>query len=307
VLAALPVARGARADSPPAPADGPPGAAAPAAALAAVDQAFYAAYERAVRESLATTPPTLLVLGGKIVLYRGGNRSELPLLPPLFDELKSVAHVSLGLFATLALSADQPLDETRRGQLAAFRAQILDARSAVAAAQLTAEQRARQDQILAASLAVADQTLAARTISSADLTAFCRRMEPLVLADVSDAVAVYLDEIDRRVKQLLAQIPPADQAQLLVVVSGVHQARIDNAAVQYFERLLGNPPPVAQRVIYAENVDDEAGALHLLGIHLMARRVGDAFFDDATFMNTDLFGHAAKKIVPAMTLPRLGG
>ena len=89
----------------------------------------------------------------------------------------------------------------------------------------------------------------------------------------------------------------------LVIVSGVHQARIDNAAVQYFNRLLGEPPTIAQRVIYAENVFNEAGALHLLGIHLMARRVGEAYFEDADYMNRDLFAPAAAAYVPTMRLP----
>lgn len=54
---------------------------------------------------------------------------------------------------------------------------------------------------------------------------------------------------------------------------------------------------------YAENVFDEAGALHLLGIHLMAQRVGTAYFDDPDYMNRDLFAPPAAAYVPTMHLP----
>jgi hypothetical protein len=285
-----------------------PSPSAPSAAadtLAQVDQAFRSAYELAVRESIATAPPTLLVLGGKIVLYRNGNRSELPLLSPLFDELKTVAHVPLSLFAILQ-PGDAPFDTAHLAELASFRAQIAGARGALDAAPLSAAQRDRQEQMLTAALAIADEALGAKTVSRARLTKFCRKMAPLALANVAEAVAIYLEELNRRVARLLPEVPVGERGRMLVIVSGVHQARIDNAAVQYFERLLGNPPLIAQRVIYAENVSDEAGALHLLGIHQVAFRVGDAFFADPTFMNTDLFGHAAQKIVPVLKLPPSG-
>ena len=112
--------------------------------------------------------------------------------------------------------------------------------------------------------------------------AFTRGMAPFVLQNVDEAVDVYLATLNGAVGTLLAEMPAEQRAELVVLVTGVHQARIDNAAMQYFDRLLGNPPAIAQRLIYAENIRDERGALHLLGIHVMARRVGTAFFQDPT-------------------------
>jgi hypothetical protein len=273
--------------------------------LAAVDRAFFSAYELAVREAVDQGPPALLVLGDEIVLYRGGNRRALPLLPPLFGELKSVAHVTLGLFAMLTLADGAPLDAAHVDELTRFRASIVMARTAVEHAPFSPAQRSRQEEILAASLGLADRVLAAGRIPNEELTAFTRRMAPLVLQNVDEAVALYLGRLNEAVGELLAQVPRAQIGELVVLVTGVHQARLDNAAMQYFDRLLGNPPTIEQRVIYAENVWDEKGALHLLGIHVMARRVGEAFFDDPTYMNSDLFGRAAKRDVPRLALPAL--
>jgi hypothetical protein len=273
--------------------------------LAAVDRAFFSAYERAGELVITNGPPALLVVGDEIILHRGGNRRSLPLLPPLFDELKAVAHVPLGLFAILTPSDGAPLDDATLAELTRFRASIVEAQGAVARAGFPAAQRERQDQIIAASLELADRALAARRVARDELVAFTRGMAPFVLQNVDEAVGVYLGTLNGAVRTLLAEIPTQQRANLVVLVTGVHQARIDNAAMQYFDRLLGNPPTIAQRVIYAENVRDERGALHLLGIHVMARRVGTAFFKDPTYMNSDLFGREAKRYVPGMTLPAL--
>ena len=77
--------------------------------LAGVDRLFYASYERAVHVVLADGPPAFLVLPERLVLYRRGVQQEWPLIPPQFNELKTIAHVTLGLFAVLGPSDGGPL------------------------------------------------------------------------------------------------------------------------------------------------------------------------------------------------------
>jgi hypothetical protein len=273
------------------------------AQLRTVDNAFVSAYGNAAKTVLSDAPPAFLILRDKIVLYRGGNRQEGSLVPKLFAELKTVSHVALALFAILSPGAGGPLSAEQRADLQRFQQLIPRARAAIQQVGLTAEQLQRQERILAAALAVANQALAAGRFAEAELTAFCRTMRPLLDANVAAAVRAYLDELNRQMTTLLAQLTPAERGTFLAIVTGVHQARMDNATMQYFERLLGAPPALEQRVIYAENVSDEAGALHLLGIHVMARRVGTAFFDDPYYMNRDLFAPAASEYIPKMRLP----
>src|SRR5215831_5424515 len=90
-------------------ADATPAPSTPAAQFAVVDAFFLTSYERAVREVLPDQPPAFLVLPDRLVLYRRGVRQEWPLIPPLFNELKTVAHVTLGLFAILTPSDGGPL------------------------------------------------------------------------------------------------------------------------------------------------------------------------------------------------------
>ena len=287
-------------------ADATPAPSTPAAQFAVVDAFFLTSYERAVREVLPDQPPAFLVLPDRLVLYRRGVRQEWPLIPPLFNELKTVAHVTLGLFAILSPANGGPLDATDMTALRRYQELIVTARGALASTALSPEQRIRQEDILAASHALATRALADGHMSESDLTAFCRRVQLQVDANISEAVRAYLDELNRRMGAALPQLDASERADYLVIVTGVHQARIDNAAMQYFNRLMHNPPVITQRLMYAENVFDEAGALHLLGIHRMARRVGAAYFDDRYHMNRDLFAPAAESYVPTMQLPSDG-
>jgi hypothetical protein len=275
-----------------------------AAPLASVDAFFLTAYGRAVQKVLPDEPPAFLVLPSRLVLYRAGTRRDWPLIPPLFNELKTVAHVTLGLFAVLSPSNGAALGADDAVALRRYQSEIAVARDAIQRVNFSAAQRPRQEQILAASQALSERALADGRMSADDLTAFCRRMRPLVEANIGEAVHAYLDELNRRMAEALPQLSAPERGEYLVIVSGVHQARIDNAAMQYFNRLMNNPPVITQRLMYAENVFDEAGALHLLGIHRMARRVGRSYFDDPYYMNRDLFAPAAAAYVPTLQLPQ---
>jgi hypothetical protein len=275
----------------------------PAEQLATVDGFFFTSYERAVHAVLADGPPAFLVLPDRLVLYQRGARREWPLIPPLFDQMKTVAHVTLGLFAVLSPSDGEGLGADAIAALHQYQALIATARTAVGQVGLSPAQRERQEQILAASDQLAARALADGRMPTADLTTFCRRVRPLVDANIRDGVIAYLVSLNRGISAALPLLGPEERASYLVIVTGVHQARIDNAAMQYFNRLLHDPAVITQRLMYAENVFDEAGALHLLGVHLMARRVGTAYFDDPYYMNRDLFAPAAEAYVPTMKLP----
>lgn len=274
-----------------------------AAQLASVDRFFLTAYGRAARALLGDPPPAFLVLSDRLVLYRSSGQQRWPLIPPAFNELKTIAHVTLGLFAVLSPSNGAPLAPDDVAALRTYQELIATARAAIKEADLTAAQRQRQERILDASHALAERALHDGRMTKADLTEFCRRLRPAIDANIDESVRLYLAELNRRMGEALPLLTPAERNDYLVIVTGVHQARIDNAAMQYFNRLMGDPPAVVQRLIYAENVADEAGALQLLGMHRMDRRTGEAYFEDPYRMNRDLFATEASRYVPSMQLP----
>src|SRR5215468_11949532 len=159
-------------------ADATPAPSTPAAQFAVVDAFFLTSYERAVREVLPDQPPAFLVLPDRLVLYRRGVRQEWPLIPPLFNELKTVAHVTLGLFAILNPSNGGPLGAGDMIALRQYQGLLASARSAIQQVGLSPEQRQRQDAILGLSQALAERALSQGHMPEADLTAFCRKIRP---------------------------------------------------------------------------------------------------------------------------------
>src|SRR6185436_5859130 len=100
-----------------------------------------------------------LVLPDRMVLYRRGARQEWPLIPPLFNVLKTVAHVTLGLFAVLSPSDGGPLADDDMTALRQYQDEIAAARGTIGGVGLSAAQVERQQQILAASAQLATHAL----------------------------------------------------------------------------------------------------------------------------------------------------
>ncbi len=88
---------------------------------------------------------------------------------------------------------------------------------------------------------------------------------------------------------------------LRVVVIGVHMARDDELATQYFLRLLGEATE-GRRVVYAEGLWDEPRALDLLATHMIDGSVGAAFFGLDLRMHRDVLGDAARAYLDELGL-----
>jgi hypothetical protein len=271
------------------------GAAAPAPdPLAVVNAEFRERYARARAEALARTGPVIVVYeGDKLVLLRNGGRVEARFVPPSDAELKAVAHVPLGVYASLRGGAGAPLDDAAVKALQSYRTLIAAADGALGRRGFSGPVLERQKAILAGSLRLLDSVVAARSASADDLRAFARRMGPLVLENIGDAARAQIDGLHAQVTEWRRTLTPAEWASLHVVVIGVHMARDGELATQYFLRLLGEPCE-GRRVVYAEGLWEEARALDLLGTHVLDGSVGDAFFGSDLRMHRDVLADAAR-------------
>ena len=71
------------------------------APLTALNDAFRAAYAEAKRRVLASAGPTLLVNGDTFILTRDGRRVEANTATPIYDPVKTIAHIPLAIYVTL--------------------------------------------------------------------------------------------------------------------------------------------------------------------------------------------------------------
>ncbi|MDR3699431.1 MAG: hypothetical protein P4L56_07330 [Candidatus Sulfopaludibacter sp.] len=266
------------------------------APLTALNDAFRAAYADAKRRVLATAGPVLLVNGDTFILTRGGRREEANTATPIYDPVKTIAHIPLAIYVTLTPGSGT-LDADRLTTLTHLRELIPPAEASLDTLKLAPATLARQKQIVSACLAFMDEVTARSSFARPALLAFTRRMAPLVMENVTEAARAQLDAIHAQVSAWRRDMTPEEWSRLHVAIIGPHMPREDLVVTQYFLRLL-HEPREGRRVVYAESLWQEPEALDLLGTHLLDGDVGEAFFGDAMRMHRDLLGDAAKQYLP---------
>ena len=267
-------------------------------ALTALNNAFRAAYADARNRVLKSSGPTLIVNGDRFSLLRRGQRLEANAGTPIYDPVKTIAHIPLAIYVTLT-PGDGGLEDDRLATLAGLRKLIPPAEISLDAVKLPAATLARQKRIVAASLAFLDDVTRRRRFERSGLLEFTRNMAPLVMENVTDATRAQLDATHARVSAWRRDLSPEEWNRLQVVIIGPHMPRQDLVVTQYFLRLL-HEPAEGRRVVYAESLWEEPQALDLLGTHLLDGSVGEAFFGDYMRMHRDLLGDAAGQYLPRL-------
>ena len=232
---------------------------------------------------------------------RDGRRAEANVGTPIYDPVKTIAHIPLAIYVTL-IPGDGAVDDNRLKTLAGLRELIPPAEASLDTLKLSAATLARQKRIVAASLAFLDDVAGRRQFAPAVLLAFTRGMAPLVMENVAEAARAQLDATHAQVSAWRRDLSPQEWNQLHVLIIGPHMPREDLVVMQYFLRLL-HEAREGRRVVYAESLWEEPQALDLLGTHLLDGRVGEAFFGDYMRMHRDLLGDAAKQYLPHL-LPK---
>ena len=273
-----------------------PAAPAQPAALTALNNAFRAAYADAKTRVLASSGPILIVNGDNFALLRNGRRAEANVQTPVYDPVKTIAHIPLAIYVTLT-PGDGAVGADRLKTLAGLRELSPPAEASLNTLKLSASTLARQKQIVAASLAFLDDVAGGRKFARSRLLAFTRGMAPLVMQNVTEATRAQLDAIHAQVSAWRRDLSSPEWSRLHVLIIGPHMPRQDLVVMQYFLRLL-HEPSEGRRVVYAESLWEEPQALDLLGTHLLDGSVGDAFFGDYMRMPRDLLGDAARQYLP---------
>jgi len=269
-------------------------------ALTALNDAFRAAYADARSRVLKASGPTLIVNGDNFALLHRGQRVEANVGTPIYDPVKTIAHIPLAIYVTLT-PGDGGIDSDRLKTLAGLRELIPPAEASLDSLKLPAATLARQKRIVATSVAFLDDVTRQREFARNRLLEFTRRMAPLVMENVTDATRAQLDATHARISAWRRDLSPEEWNQLHVLIIGPHMPRENLVVTQYFLRLL-HEPQEGRRVVYAESLWDERQALSLLGTHLLDGGAGEAFFGDYMRMHRDLLGDAATQYL-ARLLP----
>jgi hypothetical protein len=272
------------------------GAAQPAAEdpLVLLNAAFRAAYRQARTEAVAHTDAIILAEGDKLVLLRGGKRTEADVTAPLYHELKALGHVPLALHVMLAPGSERPLEEAKLEQLRKYRPLVTAARGNLEQRKFPPDLRASQAAMLDHALAFLDKALERKQVTARDLARLtgAREIRHGIEAGVTAAAKAQIDALHRQILAWQNELTVTEWRRLKVVVMGSQMPRREHTQVQYFAKLL-HEEGEGRRIVYAEALWDEAKALDLLGTHLVDTPIGQAFFDNPERMHRDLLGEAA--------------
>jgi hypothetical protein len=259
--------------------------------LDGVNDGFHAAYD-AAREAAKLDAPVFVVHADQLFVFRRGTRRVISLTPRMFHVIKSGAHAPVALYAALHRpgTPDSRLEELRAQVVASLDA--LDGERDAGT-----ETREALRGVLDSTLRFLDRVLTpqGRAPSSADLDAFARAVGPSLLHLTTLATRVQLAALHAVVEQALGELAVDERADLQVVVTGDHQARVRSLGMQYFRRRLREPEGVEERVTYGEAVTDPDDALALVGRRRLDRAIALAFFGDAKRLQRDVLGDAVRE------------
>ncbi len=265
----------------------------PSDALDQLNVAARAAYSDGRAAQLARTGPVIVVAFDRLVLLRNGGETKETFTPPVYHQLKSIAHLPLGLVTLLLPETPGARDGAWRKRLEELRAKGEAAAASIDGLGLTAAQAQRQRHIFQDSLRFIDGVLASGAPSAAALTGFARAVGPALLANATDAARAQIDGLHAAVQRMKRAMGPEEWNRLFVVVMGAKLPRVGNLQYEYFANALGRGAD--RRLIYAESVFDQTRAMSLLATIVIDRKVGEAFFDDETRMERDLLADGAQE------------
>lgn len=269
--------------------------------LTAFNAHFRDAYRRARIERLAQAGPVVLVKFDGLTLIRKGRRTEVPFPPPVYTELKQVAHTPLSVFVMLSGSVGRPMDAVLTAEVRYVRDLVVASVDTLGSRGFPASAVDRQRTILESTRVYLEEVLKNGSTSSEALTAYSRRMGPLMLANCADAAKAHLDRLNAQMEAWRAEMGPEEWKELHAVVMSVHMARDGEISMQYFSKLLGEPTE-GRRLIFAEGLFDEPKALDLFGTHLLDGAASEAFFADPMRLHRDVLADGATDVLKTLTV-----
>lgn len=279
----------------------------PAEPLVNLNKMFRSEYSAARKATVAKAEPIIVVQFDQLVLFNKGKKTVENFTPPIYHEVKAIAHLPLTIYVTLARHAGTTLTAETVQTLKELRTRAVTARASFAGrAGWTPAVIATNQQIVDGSLAFIDATIAAGTVSAEGLTKFTRSVVKPVMRNADTAARAQLDGLHALVQKWRALLGEEAWKRTYVIVLAPRQARPGSLQYAYFQRSLGWKEE-GKRLFYAENIFSAEGAVRLLGTILLDRGASVAFFAKPLRLERDLLADAAaihvRRLIPGPAQP----
>lgn len=270
--------------------------------ISELNNSFHHSYNLLIHKKLESLgqaeTPVFILEHDNVILYWKGEKESLPIIPDLYHKVKSIGHVSFGLYITLVnngagkLSDELSVDLAHQKELIDKAIKILDKED------IPAQYMDVQRKTLGNAHTIITEVLENGEVSENWAESFANENGTLYMESAKLCAALELDVLNDAVLNWKSQMTAAQWDALYVVICSGHQARYRLATVQYFDRLFGEEEGTGasneDRVIYGENIHGFDVAMDLLARHLMDQRTSLDFFGNKTRMQADLMADAAE-------------
>ncbi len=271
-----------------------PVAGAPADPLAETNKTFRALYAENRLERLARSGPAIIVQFDDLVLYRDGKEVErATFTPPLYHDLKSIAHIPLSVAVVYANAVEQPGDATWRGELGRLQTHLDALTAEFLAARFPSDLIGEQTAIVTRSKDAVAAMLTADAPKKALLTDYLAAIMPPLMRNIDVAAQVQIDGLHALSSAWASDLGAAAWDDVHVVVLGPKTPRAGNLQYEYFARVMGDAAR-GDRLVYAEGMFAPEPALSLLGTLIQDRAAAEIFFADRMRLDRDLLADAAQ-------------
>jgi hypothetical protein len=258
-------------------------------------QQNYTATQRLVGEKQS---PVILVIfngvGGKYILRRNGQETEVQPVPELYQQIKSVSHTLVGVYEILSPYFDSPQDGNWRPKLTEFNQMLKDGLATLGQVGMPPDVEQNCRTILQGDIDFTDKVLKTGTYTAEDYSAYASSVWPSVEANIQLAAKLQVDNFEALLTKWRKEMGEEEWSRLYAVVGTAWAMRRENVHFQILAQMMGREA-VNERLILAESIPDvtEDQLVMLLGRIINDRGVGVLVFGKKFRMDVELMGEAA--------------
>ena len=270
--------------------------------ISELNNSFHHSYNLLIHKKVealgqAETPVIVLESDTAILLWNG-KKESVAIIPDLYHKVKSIGHVSFGLYITLQNNGIGTISKELSADLAHQKELIEKALDILNEENIPAYFMAIHRKILKNANNIISEVLDKGKISNSWAEIFAHENSPLFLEGAKLGVALELDVLDDVVMNWKSQMSSAQWDALFVVICSGHQSRYRNASLQYFDMILkqeeGAGARMEDRIVYGENIHGLDAAIDILARHLMDQQSSLDLFGSKTKLQEDLMADAAE-------------
>lgn len=247
-------------------------------------------YNQLKNKYIKKTNPLIIAWGNRLTFYHRGNVRDYFITSEEYNELKSIAHVTLAIFALF-----DPINEfpNNKADVIAYKNSVINAEKAINGLPLSLKQKKRQQKILNLTVKFLNGVMDNNAVSQQTIKHFFDLISPLIAKNINEATKIEITLINQQMTNIQHQLTADERHQLFVIIPVSKMPRKNNIMGQYFSKYL-NVPVESKRLIYAEGLTDDKSVLSLVGAWQIESVLSGLFFHDTERMKKDLLSDNAK-------------